>query len=137
MYKISPYTSIARNRDLMDVFDDFFSTSRTYKGDLKIDVQNMEKEYFIEVDVPGIKKEEIEIHFENERLEISINKELSNESENENYIHRERCYESLTRGIYLKDVDPKNFKAKLEDGVLKITAQKQEDKINKFMIDIE
>lgn len=137
MYKIRPYTSVTRNRDLFDVFDDFFSSSRNYNESLKIDVQNLEKEYIIEVDVPGLKKEEIEIHFENERLQISVNRESTDESKNENYIHRERFTECLSRNVYLKDVDPKKFKASLDNGVLKIVAQKQEDKINKYMITID
>lgn len=137
MYRIKPYTSISRNRDLFDVFDDFFSSSRTQSSNLKIDVQDFETEYIIEADVPGIKKEELQIHFENERLQISIYKEESDENENDNYIHRERYVESLNRSVYLKDVDPKQFKASLEDGVLKIVAQKQKDKINKYMIEID
>lgn len=137
MYKIKPYTSISRNRDLFDVFDDFFSSSRNHYYDLKIDVQDFEKEYIIEADVPGIKKDEIEIHFENEKLHISVNKESSNENEDDNYIHRERYSEYLNRSVYLKDVDPTKFKASLEDGVLKIVAEKQADKINKYMIEID
>lgn len=138
MYKLTPYTSMKRNRDLFDIFDDFFNDSRAYRGNLKVDVQDLEKEYIVLADVPGIQKEELEVHFENERLLISINKEMSNESdENSNYIHRERYNESLSRSIYLKDVDPTKFKAKLDNGVLTVTAQKLEDKINKYMIDIE
>ena len=137
MYKIKPYTSITRNRDLFDVFDDFFSYSRNYSSNLKIDVQNLEKEYIIEADVPGINKEELEIHFENERLEITVNKESKSDNETDNYIHRERFSEYLNRSVYLKDVDPKKFKANLENGVLRIVAQKQEDKINKYMIEID
>lgn len=137
MYKMRPYNSITRNRDLFDVFDDFFSSSRDYTGNIKIDVQDFEKEYVIKADLPGILKEEIEIHFENERLNISVNKVTDNNSEDENYIHRERYSETLNRTIYLKDVDPKKFKAHLDNGVLEITAQKQEDKINKYMIEID
>lgn len=138
MYRISPYTSTKRNKDLFDIFDDFFSDTRAYKGNLKVDVQDLEKEYIIEADVPGFKKEEIEVHFENEKLIISVNKEMLNENdENDKYIHRERFCESLTRSIYLKDVDPSKFKAKLDNGVLTITALKAEDKVNKYMIDIE
>lgn len=137
MYKIKPYTSISRNRDLFDVFDDFFSSSRNYSNNLKIDVQNLEKEYIIDADVPGIKKEELEIHFENERLQILVNRESSEETENDSYVIRERFSETLNRSVYLKDVDPKKFKASLDNGVLRVIAQKQEDKINKYMISID
>ena len=78
MYRIKPYK---RNSvfDVMDVFDDFFrDTPRNY-GNLKIDVRDLEKEYIVDVDVLGLSKEDIEVHFENERLMISINKEEENE----------------------------------------------------------
>lgn len=137
MYKIRPYNSSTRNRDLFDVFDNFFSFSRDYVGNMRVDVQDFEKEYVIMADLPGILKEEIEIHFENEKLTISVNKDSDSSTEEDNYIHRERYTETLNRTVYLKDVDPKKFKANLENGVLKITAQKQADKINKYMIKID
>ena len=136
MYRIKPY----RRNDLfnvMDVFDDFFSDNRRNYSNLKVDVRDLEKEYIVDVDVPGLTKDDIEIHFENERLMISINKEEETEENNDNYIHRERYTVSTKRSIYLKDVDPKKFKAKLDNGVLTINAQKLEDKISKYMIDID
>lgn len=137
MFKVSPYSSTKRNQDLFDVFDDFFSTNRTYRGTLKVDVQDNEKDYVVDVDVPGVNKEDIQIHFENEQLTIAIEKENMKDDSDKNYIHQERYMESLTRTIYLKDVDPKKFKATLNNGVLSITALKQEDKISKYYIDID
>ena len=43
MYKIRPYTSTTRDLDLFDVFDNFFGNTRNYGGNMKIDVQNLEK----------------------------------------------------------------------------------------------
>jgi len=135
MYRIKPYTT--RSVDLANFFDDFFNESRMYNGSLKIDVRDLEKEYIVDVDVPGINKEEIEVHFENERLFINVNKVEEKEDENNGYVHRERTSLNASRSIYLKDVDPKQFTAKLDNGVLSITAKKAEDKINKYMIEIE
>lgn len=138
MNNIFPYSTRKRNMDLFDIFDDFFSDTRKYSGNLKLDIQDLEKEYIVEIDVPGYEKEEIQVHFENDRLIISAEKSTSDETNDENnYIHRERFCESLSRSVYLKDVDPRNFRATLDNGVLKINAQKQEDKINKYMIEIE
>ena len=60
MYKIRPYNTSTRNRDLFDVFDNFFISSREYVGNMKIDVQDFEKEYVIKADLPGITKEDID-----------------------------------------------------------------------------
>lgn len=134
MYRIKPY----RRNDIFNIFDDFFNdTTINYRGNLKIDVRDMTDEYIVDVDVPGLEKNDIEIHFENERLLISVNKEEEVEEEKNNYIHKERFVSSVKRSIYLKDVDPTKFKAKLNNGVLTITAKKLEEKINKYMIDIE
>ena len=134
MYRIKPY----RRNDVFDLFDNFFNdTTINYRGNLKIDVRDLAKEYIVDVDVPGLIKDDIQIHFENERLIISVNKEETVDNETENYIHKERYTSSVKRSIYLKDVDPTKFKAKMENGVLTITAQKLEEKINKYMIDIE
>lgn len=134
MYRIRPY----RRNDVFDIFDDFFNdTTINYRGNLKIDVRDLATEYVVDVDVPGLEKEDIEIHFENERLLISVTKEQETENENNNYIHQERFMNSVKRSIFLKDVDPTKFKAKLNNGVLTVTAQKQEEKINKYLIDIE
>ncbi len=137
MYRITPYNRAVRSRDFFNLFDDFFNDTKPYNGSLRVDVRDLEKEYIVDADVPGLAKEDIEIHFENERLLINITKEEEKEESNNDYIHRERYSTSLSRSIYLKDVDPTKFKAKLENGVLTITAQKQEDKVNKYMIDIE
>ena len=134
MYSLRPYR---KRTDLFDMFDDFFNDSRTYRGNLKVDVRDLEKEYIVDVDVPGLTKDDLEIHFENERLIISVTKEENNEEESDKYIHKERYMSLQKRSVYLKDVDPKKFKAKLENGVLTITAQKAEDKISKYLIDIE
>jgi len=134
MYRIKPY----RSNDVFDIFDDFFNnTNRSYSGNLKLDVRDLAEEYIVDVDVPGFEKEDIQIHFENERLLIEINKDDNVEEESNGYIHRERYVTSLKRSVFLKDVDPSQFKAKLTNGVLTITAKKQEEKINKYMIDIE
>ena len=142
MLKITPYKgSVGRNtsgyRDVFDLFDDFF-TERDYGyRKFKVDVRDSGKEYIIDADMPGVKKDEISIHFEDERLVIAVNREEQEEKEEDDYIHRERSIASFERSIYLKDVDPNKFKAKLTDGVLTINAPKLEEKINKYLIDIE
>ena len=142
MLKLTPYRGSAMSkptkyRDVFDLFDDFF-TERDYGyRKFKVDVRDTGKEYIIDADMPGVKKDELSIHFEDERLVIAVNREEQEETQQDDYIHRERSVASYERSIYLKDVDPNKFKAKLNDGVLTINAPKLEEKINKYLIDIE
>jgi len=104
-----------------------------------MDVKDFEKEYVIEAEMPGIKKEDINIHYENDHLTVSVHQEEKKEENDEEskYIHRERNTRSFERSIYLEAVNPDQIKAKLEDGILIITAPKKEEKINKYLVEIE
>ncbi len=136
MFKIMPYRSSLRNRDVFDLFDDFFGDRVSYNS-FKIDVREMEKEYLIDAELPGFVKEDIRIHFENERLIISVEKQEEKEEDTDKYLHRERYNQAYKRALYLKDIDPKKLKASLNNGILTITAPKLESAVSKYMVEID
>ncbi|MGS0973551.1 MAG: Hsp20/alpha crystallin family protein [Candidatus Izemoplasmataceae bacterium] len=143
MFRVTPYSAVPRKRDrnysdVFDLFDDFFSTPRNVDR-CRMDVKDFEKEYIIEAEMPGVKKEDINIHYENDHLTVSVNQEEKKEEKDqeERYIHRERSTRSFERSIYLEAVNPDQIKAKLEDGILKITAPKKEEVVNKYLVEIE
>ncbi len=126
------------------MLDDFFSDEflmprRSLARDtFKLDVEEKDNEYVVEAEMPGVKKEEISLEMRDEMLCISIERKEEREEEKKNYIHKERKYSSMSRSVYLKDVDSKNIKAKLDDGVLKINIPKLEKaKSEKSNIEIE
>lgn len=128
--------------DLNDMIDDFFSDSffpiRSLRNDtFKIDIKDNEKEYLIEAELPGIKKEEIKLDYNEGRLTIAVLRQEQINEEKENYIHRERKMASMQRCMYLKDIKAGTIEAKLEEGVLKITAQKEEKVDNRYKIEIQ
>jgi HSP20 family protein len=112
--------------DFYGMLDDFFSDDfmmprRSLARDtFKLDVQDKEKEYLIEAELPGVKREE------------------KVDEEKKNYIHKERRYCSMNRSVYLADADTENIKAKLDNGVLEITVPKVEKSVSqKNKIEIE
>lgn len=128
--------------DFYNVLDDFFSdsllTGRNLARDtFKIDIQENEKEYLIQAELPGIKKDEITLNLDDKRLTISIKREESFEENKKNYVHRERHYDSMSRSVYLEDASHDDIKAKLEDGILNITIQRKEKPDNSYQINIE
>jgi len=96
-----------------------------------------DKEYLIEAELPGIKKEEVNLNLDDGKLSISVNKTENVNEEKENYIHRERRYSSMSRSVYLADSTPENIKAKMDNGILTITVQKVEKPNNSHKIEIE
>jgi HSP20 family protein len=130
--------------NLNNMLDDFFSFSdnwfprRTLMADtFKIDVRESEKEYKIDAEMPGIKKDEISLSLNEGRLTISVSRNEENENENDNYIHRERRFTSMSRSVYLADSNEENISAKLEEGILKITVPKQIKSASNRKIEIQ
>jgi len=128
--------------EFYNMLDDFFTDTRSPRRSLstdtfKVDVQENEKEYYIEAELPGVKKDEINLELNEGKLTISVNREENSEQVTKTYIHRERRYSSMQRAIYLKDAKIDNIKARLEEGVLNITVPKQAQIENKLKIDIE
>ncbi|MEW6622127.1 MAG: Hsp20/alpha crystallin family protein [Bacillota bacterium] len=128
--------------DFYNMLDDFFSDTWSPRRSLaadtfKVDVQEHDKEYCIEAELPGVKKEEINLELNEGKLTISVNRKEEVEENKKNYIHRERRLSSMQRAIYLADADSKGVKAKLENGVLNITIPKVKKADNTLKIDIQ
>jgi len=148
MAGLVPFNS--RRNDLTNVgfdgfynmLDDFFTDGWPFRRSLaadtfKVDVQEDDSAYYVAAELPGVKKEEIQIAMEEGRLHIAVSHEERVDEEQKNYIHRERRYSSMQRNIYLADADPGNIKAKLEEGVLNITVTKKEKATRSNRIEIE
>ena len=102
---------------------------------LRTNIEELESEYIVTVEVPGVSKKEITIDYEDGYLTISVEKKEDNS--NKNYIRKEITDASFSRSFYLEDVNEDKIKAKLEDGILtiKIEKIKQEVKSKKIRID--
>lgn len=116
-----------------DIFDDFFGEKwlmprRAASGAFKIDVEDKGNEYSVSAELPGVAKEEISLAFEDGVLTISVNRAQNAKEEKRNFLYQERRITSMSRGVYLEDVQAEGIEAKLEDGILLIKAPKNEKK---------
>jgi len=86
-----------------------------------------EKGYHLEIDLPGVKKENIEISVNDGILTISGERKLEKKEEKENYTRIESFFGRFERSFKLPaDADLDNIEAKYEDGVLKIFIPKKQ-----------
>ena len=125
-----------------NMLDDFFSdglpTSRSLLRDtFKIDIEETEKEYVVGAELPGIKKEEIDLGIEEDTLSIAVNRVEEAEDSGKSYIHRERRATSMSRRVRLANANLAEIKAKLEDGVLTISIPKIDKAAASRKIEIE
>ena len=86
-----------------------------------------EKGYYLEIDLPGVKKENIDISVNDGILTISGERKLEKKEEKENYTRIESFFGRFERSFKLPaDADLDNIEAKYEDGVLKIFIPKKQ-----------
>jgi len=131
-----------RFTDFGNMLDDFFTVGFPFQRSLaadtfKIDVQETEKEYLIEAELPGIAKDEVKVEVAEGHLKIAVHKEENVEEKDKNYIHRERRSTSMQRNIHLGEASAEGIKAKLDNGVLSIVVPKKEKVDTTVKIDVE
>lgn len=108
--------------------DPFFSNATTAVAAFGTDVTDEGDHYQLTADLPGFKKDDIEINVEDGILTISAerNEESEDKDNKGRYIRRERTYGSYKRSFDLTEVDDDNITAKYEDGVLTLTLPKKQ-----------
>ena len=106
--------------------DDFMPFANWQGGTFKVDVEDKGDAYELTADLPGLKKEEIALHYENDYLTIAAQKNETAEDKDAkgNFIRRERRTGSMSRSFYVGDIDDKKIDAEFKDGVLKVTMPK-------------
>jgi len=119
---VNPYS-------LFDLMDNFFNESNEVSNGIKTDVKESEKEYILEAELPGFKKEDITLETKNDILTIKARKEEKEEKKEKGYLRRERRYGSFERSFTLDGINENEIQAKYEDGILKVTLPKQEVKV--------
>ena len=96
---------------------------------MKTDGQETENDYELEIDLPGFKKDQINVKLEEGYMTISASKghDVEKKDKHGKIIRQERFSGAMQRSFYVGDaVKTEDVKAKFEDGVLKLTIPKKE-----------
>ena len=120
----------SKGLSISDMFNDFFNDDMLSKfnssGSFKTDIKETPEEYIVHAELPGVKKEDIKVDYNNNYLTISATRNNESEEKKDNYIRRERSYGSVSRGFYISNVNKDSIKAKFDNGVLNIELPKKE-----------
>ena len=130
---------------LPSIFNDFFDNDWMVKANATapaINVVESDKDYKVEVAVPGMTKNDFNIHLgEDNELVISMEKKSENnekDKENKKYLRREFSYSKFQQSLYLPDnVDKDKISANVANGVLTIDlpkySEEEKAKVNRVI----
>ena len=124
-----------------NLFDEFFADpfglargsevsdhlyGKNAKNLMKTDIREKDNSYELDIDLPGFKKDELNIDLSNGYLTIQAAKGLDKDEQDKDgrYIRRERYAGSMSRSFYVGDVKPEEVSAKFEDGILRLDLPK-------------
>lgn len=92
---------------------------------IKLDVTEDEKAYHVKAELPGIRKEDIDVQIDGNQVSLSATLKREKEEKKENLVHSERYYGRQFRSFTLgQEIDEKAAQAKFADGVLDLTLPK-------------
>ena len=101
------------------------------KNLMKTDVRETEGSYELDVDLPGFKKDEVNVELNNGYLTIEAAKSLDKDDTDKQgrYIRQERYAGSMSRSFYVGEaLEPKDLRAKFENGILQLSIPKSAPK---------
>lgn len=115
------------NSDILEDLESFFIPKPGASSSPQLDMRADENGYVIKADLPGVKKEEIEITLTGNVLSLKGERKGETEKSEKGWYHSERWSGSFERQIeFPVDVDTAKVQASFKDGVLEITVPKSE-----------
>jgi HSP20 family protein len=145
--RYNPRTSFSNFRNSFNMLNSMLDEFDTREGESSfnadftpaINTREGELAYHIEVDLPGMKKEDINIQVEDNTLVISGERKIKEELKEENYYKIESSFGKFTRSFSLpEDADIEKIHAESQDGILEVVVPKLEvqkvDKVKKIEI---
>ena len=124
------------NNWMEDLFSEFFDSSiDRFSGSSvypKVDIEENEKDYLFKVELPGVKKENVNIEIDDRVFTISGEKKEVVEQKEQNVFRKESYSGTFSRSFTLPEhVTSEEAEAKYEDGILFLKIPKSTDKIKR------
>lgn len=129
------FNRAARPKTFSNVLDEFFTNSfpEVFSENMNwnspsTNIKETDNGYTIEMAVPGINKNNIDIRVEKDQLIVESKQSSENQESNDNYTMRQFNYSSFRKSFFLNEkIDSEKIDAQYKDGVLMIELEKKEE----------
>jgi HSP20 family protein len=92
-----------------------------------VDVIDSDNEYVVKAELPGLKKETLNIQVGTNELSLAAESNVETEEKGKTYLHRERAFSTFRRNIgFAESVDTKRVSASMAEGILEVRLPKLE-----------
>lgn len=133
MLELIPFLSNTRHINRYDPFREMDEMEKRFFGRQNVssfntDIKDNGDSYLLEAELPGFKKDEIDVSIDDNYLTIKAERNYEHDEKNDKgqYIRCERSYGSFSRSFDISDIDAEKIEAEYTDGVLKLTMPKKE-----------
>ena len=124
-----------RFNELMDEFFEPINGRTTNNFTPKVDVRENEQEFELLLEIPGVRKEDIQIELEQDVLYVSGVRKALEETKDTNVHRMEQFYGSFQRSFHLpQGLDKEIVAAQYQNGILRLTIKKHEKAIKKQIV---
>ena len=118
--------------ELMDEFFEPINARTTNNLTPKVDIRENEQEFEFLLELPGVRKEDLQIELEQDVLYVSGERKVAEETKETNVHIMEQFYGSFHRSFHLpQGLDKENITAQCQDGILRLTIKKDEKAVKK------
>lgn len=131
MFELIPFDRTFRRMASFDPFRDMDSIERSFinSGNVvsafRTDVRDTGDAFVLESELPGFRKEDININIEKDCLSITAERKTDSEEKKNDFVKRERLYGSFSRSFDVTGINTDNIEARYEDGILILTLPKK------------
>lgn len=108
------------------LFDDPFFRSFGREESFKVDVVDKGDHFILEAELPGLKRDEVDVSVDGDCLTISARREEEKSEKENNYVFRERRIGSYARRFDITNVNAEEIQGDFEDGILTLTMPKKD-----------
>ena len=135
MFELIPFDRHARSVAAFDPFRELDELERSFFGNgrnvssFRTDVTDTGDAYKLEAELPGFKKDDIQIDVENDVLTISAKRSEEKKDEKHNVVKRERFYGSFSRSFDVSGINVDGIEASYTHGVLTLTMPKKQEQL--------
>ena len=131
MFELIPFDRHTRNLAnfdpfrMLDEMDRRFVNGTPAVSVFRTDVIDTGDAFKLESELPGFRKEDIQIDIEKDCLTISAERSADKKEEKGNFVKRERVYGSFSRSFDVSGINVEGIEARYTDGVLTVTLPKK------------